>query len=146
MAAPLIECRTELFPRVAAVARSREVLRPWKTTEVLPLGHKRSEGRRLGRYCGPACSSPGGAIARLAMAARNRLFDTGLCSRKQSLAVAWRIRSGAVSPVMRIAGISLLNSDRSRSMVAMRLLGVSDVLTNDHHFAQEGFTILFPGP
>jgi len=26
----------------------------------------------------------------------------------------------------------------------MRALGVSEVLTNDHHFTQEGFTILFP--
>src|SRR5216683_6002583 len=33
-----------------------------------------------------------------------------------------------------------------RSMVAMRALGVAEVLTNDHHFIQEGFTILFPGP
>jgi predicted nucleic acid-binding protein len=31
-----------------------------------------------------------------------------------------------------------------RSMVALRALGVTDVLTNDHHFSQEGFTILFP--
>jgi predicted nucleic acid-binding protein len=31
-----------------------------------------------------------------------------------------------------------------RSMVALRALGVSEVLTNDHHFSQEGFTILFP--
>ena len=31
-----------------------------------------------------------------------------------------------------------------RSMVAMRALGISEVLTNDHHFTQEGFTILFP--
>ena len=31
-----------------------------------------------------------------------------------------------------------------RSMVAMRALGVAEVLTNDHHFTQEGFTILFP--
>jgi len=31
-----------------------------------------------------------------------------------------------------------------RSMVALRALGVFEVLTNDHHFAQEGFTILFP--
>jgi predicted nucleic acid-binding protein len=31
-----------------------------------------------------------------------------------------------------------------RSMVAMRTLGISEVLTNDHHFTQEGFTILFP--
>ncbi|HEV3386719.1 MAG TPA: hypothetical protein VG097_18025 [Gemmata sp.] len=31
-----------------------------------------------------------------------------------------------------------------RSMVALRSLGVSEVLTNDHHFTQEGFTILFP--
>jgi predicted nucleic acid-binding protein len=31
-----------------------------------------------------------------------------------------------------------------RSMVALRALGISEVLTNDHHFAQEGYTILFP--
>jgi predicted nucleic acid-binding protein len=31
-----------------------------------------------------------------------------------------------------------------RSMVALRVLGISEVLTNDHHFTQEGFTILFP--
>jgi predicted nucleic acid-binding protein len=31
-----------------------------------------------------------------------------------------------------------------RSMVALRALGQSDVLTNDHHFTQEGFTVLFP--
>jgi predicted nucleic acid-binding protein len=31
-----------------------------------------------------------------------------------------------------------------RSMVAMRALGISEVLTNDHHFTQEGFTIMFP--
>jgi predicted nucleic acid-binding protein len=30
-----------------------------------------------------------------------------------------------------------------RSMVAMRTLGIAEVLTNDHHFNQEGFTILF---
>jgi predicted nucleic acid-binding protein len=33
-----------------------------------------------------------------------------------------------------------------RSMVALRALGVSEVLTNDNHFAQEGLTVLFPGP
>jgi predicted nucleic acid-binding protein len=31
-----------------------------------------------------------------------------------------------------------------RSMLAMRGLGLTEVLTNDHHFTQEGFTILFP--
>ncbi len=31
-----------------------------------------------------------------------------------------------------------------RSMVASRALGISEVLTNDRHFTQEGFTILFP--
>ena len=31
-----------------------------------------------------------------------------------------------------------------RSMIALRTLGISEVLTNDHHFTQEGFTILFP--
>jgi predicted nucleic acid-binding protein len=33
-----------------------------------------------------------------------------------------------------------------RSMLAMRALGLTEVLTNDRHFTQEGFTILFPGP
>jgi uncharacterized protein len=31
-----------------------------------------------------------------------------------------------------------------RSMTALRALGLSEVLTNDHHFTQEGFTVLFP--
>ncbi len=31
-----------------------------------------------------------------------------------------------------------------RSMVALRALGISEVLTNDHHFTQEGFVSLFP--
>ena len=31
-----------------------------------------------------------------------------------------------------------------RSMLVMRALGISDVLSNDHHFAQEGFAVLFP--
>ena len=30
-----------------------------------------------------------------------------------------------------------------RSMVALRGLGIGEVLTNDRHFSQEGFTILF---
>jgi predicted nucleic acid-binding protein len=30
------------------------------------------------------------------------------------------------------------------SMLALRALGVSEVLTNDHHFTQERFAILFP--
>jgi uncharacterized protein len=33
-----------------------------------------------------------------------------------------------------------------RSMNALRDHGLTVVLTNDHHFAQEGFTIVFPGP
>jgi len=31
-----------------------------------------------------------------------------------------------------------------RSMNALRALGISEVLSNDHHFTQEGFTVLFP--
>jgi predicted nucleic acid-binding protein len=31
-----------------------------------------------------------------------------------------------------------------RSMLAMKGLGLTEVLTNDHHFTQEGLTILFP--
>lgn len=33
-----------------------------------------------------------------------------------------------------------------RSMLAMKGRGIVDVLTNDRHFAQEGFTVLFSGP
>ena len=32
------------------------------------------------------------------------------------------------------------------SMQVMRERGISEVLTNDQHFAQEGFTILLPHP
>lgn len=31
-----------------------------------------------------------------------------------------------------------------RSMLAMKTMGLTEVLTNDHHFTQEGFTISFP--
>ena len=31
-----------------------------------------------------------------------------------------------------------------RSMVALRALALTEVLTNDRHFSQEGFTVLFP--
>jgi uncharacterized protein len=31
-----------------------------------------------------------------------------------------------------------------RSMRALRALGITEVLTNDRHFTQEGFTIVFP--
>ncbi len=31
-----------------------------------------------------------------------------------------------------------------RSMLAMKTVGLTEALTNDHHFTQEGFTILFP--
>ena len=31
-----------------------------------------------------------------------------------------------------------------RSMLVLRTLGIQEVLTNDRHFAQEGFAILFP--
>ncbi|HBI44520.1 MAG TPA: nucleic acid-binding protein [Planctomycetales bacterium] len=38
-------------------------------------------------------------------------------------------------------GYSLIDC---RSMLAMKDLGLTAVLTHDHHFTQEGFTILFP--
>lgn len=31
-----------------------------------------------------------------------------------------------------------------RSMLAMRALAITEVLMNDHHFTQEGFTVVFP--
>ena len=33
-----------------------------------------------------------------------------------------------------------------RSMLAMRGHGISDALTNDRHFGQEGFTVIFQAP
>jgi hypothetical protein len=30
-------------------------------------------------------------------------------------------------------------------MNTMRQMGITDVLTNDHHFTQEGFTVLIKG-
>ncbi len=30
-------------------------------------------------------------------------------------------------------------------MVIMKQMGIEQILTRDHHFIQEGFTILFPG-
>jgi predicted nucleic acid-binding protein len=33
-----------------------------------------------------------------------------------------------------------------RSMAAMTDRGIREVLTNDRHFTQVGFTVLFPGP
>jgi predicted nucleic acid-binding protein len=33
-----------------------------------------------------------------------------------------------------------------RSMLAMKSLALTEALTNDRHFTQEGFTILFPSP
>ena len=33
-----------------------------------------------------------------------------------------------------------------RSMLALQDLGLTEVLTHDHHFTQDGFTILFPNP
>lgn len=30
------------------------------------------------------------------------------------------------------------------SMVIMKQMGIEQILTRDHHFIQEGFTILFP--
>ena len=33
-----------------------------------------------------------------------------------------------------------------RSMLAMRGQGISEALTSDHHFSQEGFTVLFQTP
>ena len=36
--------------------------------------------------------------------------------------------------------------DRLPVDARLKGLGVTEVLTNDHHFTQEGFTILFPTP
>ena len=51
--------------------------------------------------------------------ARNRIGGTGLCSRWWPLALASRSRSGAVSPLMRKAGIAVPSALRRRSMASM---------------------------
>ena len=88
----------------------------------------------------------------------NALAGTGSVGRAYAAATVHDIRNDArvlVLPQTRAdfdAALALYEarSDKAysltdcRSMVALRALGVSDVLTNDHHFTQEGFTIMFP--
>ena len=87
----------------------------------------------------------------------NGLAKAGSAARQYGTATVDRIRNDPrvdVLPQSRAAfdaALSLyearLDKEYSltdcRSMVALRALGVSEVLTNDHHFTQEGFTILF---
>jgi predicted nucleic acid-binding protein len=61
------------------------------------------------------------------------------------------IKIVAYSEELRRAGIELYRQRPDKgysltdciSMVVMKRLGISEVLTNDKHFAQEGFTIIF---
>jgi predicted nucleic acid-binding protein len=87
----------------------------------------------------------------------NALSRTGPAGRAYAAATVYDVRNDPqtkVLPQTRTdfdAALALYESrpDKSysltdcRSMVALRALGVSEVLTNDHHFTQEGFTILF---
>ena len=63
----------------------------------------------------------GSTLIRLPMAARSLPRDTGLCSSSNPLACASCSRSGAVSPVTSMAGMSWLNSCCSRWITAMPL-------------------------
>src|SRR6202020_2697384 len=58
---------------------------------------------------------------RLTIAALSLPLDTGLCMSKRPLALASARRSGAVSPVIRIAGLVSLYSARIRSMTTSPL-------------------------
>jgi len=88
----------------------------------------------------------------------NGLSKAGRTARQHATATVHRIRNNPkaiVLPQTRAdfdAALALyesrLDKDYSltdcRSMEAMRSLGVSEVLSNDHHFNQEGFKVLFP--
>ncbi len=88
----------------------------------------------------------------------NALSKAGPATRQYAAATVHRIRSNpqvVLLPQTRAdfdAALALyearLDKEYSltdcRSMAAMNSLGVSEVLSNDHHFTQEGFTILFP--
>src|SRR3954447_3230022 len=88
----------------------------------------------------------------------NGLSKAGTFARQYATATVRRIRTNpnaTVLPQTRAdfdAALSLYESrlDKEysltdcRSMVAMKSLVLSEVLSNDHHFAQEGFRVLFP--
>ena len=88
----------------------------------------------------------------------NALAGTGPAGRAYAAATVHDIRSDSQAVVMPQtradfdAALALYEtrSDKGysltdcRSMLALQALGVSEVLTNDHHFTQEGFTVLFP--
>ncbi len=88
----------------------------------------------------------------------NALAGTGPAGRAYAAATVHDIRNAAqvdVLPQTRAdfdAALALyeVRPDKGysltdcRSMVALRALGGTEVLTNDRHFTQEGFTILFP--
>jgi uncharacterized protein len=90
----------------------------------------------------------------------NALSGTGPAGRAYAAAVVRDLRtdpSVIVLPQTRAdfdAALALYETrlDKSysltdcRSMLAMRGQGISEALTNDHHFTQEGFTVLFPTP
>ncbi len=89
----------------------------------------------------------------------NALAGTGPASRGHAVATVRDIRDDAqviVLPQTRVdfdAALSLFQArpDKGysltdcRSILAMRVHGLTEVLTHDHHFIQEGFTILFTG-
>jgi predicted nucleic acid-binding protein len=89
----------------------------------------------------------------------NALAGTGPAGRAYAVATVRDIRS---DPLVDVLPQSRANFDAAlslyearpdkeysltdcRSMLAVRDLGMNEVLSNDHHFVQEGFTILFPG-
>ncbi len=88
----------------------------------------------------------------------NALAGTGPAGRAYAAATVHDIRSDSQAVVMPQtradfdAALALYEtrSDKGysltdcRSMLALQALGVSEVLTNEHHFTQEGFTVLFP--
>jgi predicted nucleic acid-binding protein len=88
----------------------------------------------------------------------NSLSKAGTTARQHAVATVHRIRQdpkAVVLPQTRAdfdAALTLyetrLDKEYSlvdcRSMVAMQSLGLTEVLSNDHHFGQEGFTVLFP--
>ena len=81
-----------------------------------PLGKPTSFDDRWPHETAPSSSA---VAIRLAIAARSLPLDTGLCKSRRPVCWASAKRPGAVSPVISIAGMLALYSERSRSMTPM---------------------------
>ena len=96
---------------VTAIFRALNVI---NRTQAAAAGRGAASFERPGSLvdASPRCADP----TRLTIAALSLLLETGLWRSKRPLACASAKRSGAVSPVISMAGMDWLNSERSRSI------------------------------